>query len=84
MLNFLKFLPQLLSTIVAIQTIAPTLKGQCKKQLLVDIIRIGTSIAATVPNNRVIQAGLVADSLVTALQTAGILVKDQVPPSGVN
>lgn len=71
-LKLLQYLPVILQTVVAIESIAKTAPGTAKRQVAVDIVSTGAKIAEGAPSVTVEQIGALVDSVVTSLNTAGV------------
>lgn len=74
-----KYLASILIGVIAVQQSLPTLKGESKKKLVIDLIGIGTGVAGTIPNEDVQHVSAGIDGAVKALQAAGVFGQDQVP-----
>ena len=80
---FIKYLPTVLQSIFAVQAAVPTLAGASKKQLVLDLVKLGIGVTQTIPNDHVQQISAGIDGAVTALQAAGVFGKDQAPSADV-
>ncbi len=77
--TFLKYLPSILQAIVSVQAALPLLKGTTKKNLVLNLIALGTGVAGGIPNEHVAEVSQLIDASVSVLKTAGVFGKDQTP-----
>lgn len=79
MTAFLRYLPFVLQSIIAVQMVAPTLKGEAKKKAALDLIALAAGLTAGLPNEHAQQIGAVVDGSVKVLKDAGVFGTDQAP-----
>lgn len=77
--TFAKYFPTILQIMFTVQALAPTVKGSTKTQLVTNLSAAALGITGGFPQEDVQRIASGIAQSVTALQAAGVFVKDQVP-----
>jgi len=82
-LDFLKFFPHVLGCVAALESAYATIPGDTKKQILVTSITGIAKVGEIVPIPMVAAISTAIDSIVTALNNAGVFSKGTATPAAV-